>query len=235
MSPGRDGRRRILLAIDTATTEAVAAIGGLDGEPEGITTWAAGYRHGETLLPIIGRLLGEGNARRSRIDAVIVGTGPGSFTGLRVGMATAKGLAHGLGRPIVGVSTGDALIAAIAREAAIPADRVVLLLPAGPTDRTLVRHRQPAEVLRAGDEPVLAEGERLAAVDLPDRAPADALELGTAGRRGLAAELLRIGAERLAADDADDLAELVPVYVTLPRGVAMDSSHAEVAWSRDPR
>jgi hypothetical protein len=72
-------------------------------------------------------------------------------------------------------------------------------------------------------------------VDLADRAPVDALELGAAGRRGLAAELLRIGAERLAADDADDLAELVPVYVTLPRGVGASPGDPEVAWSRDHR
>ena len=49
----------------------------------------------------------------------------------------------------------------------------------------------------------------------------------------LAAELLRLGAARLAAGDADDLALLVPDYVTLPRGVAATSG--EVAWSRDPR
>ena len=47
-----------------------------------------------------------GNIRRSRLTGIVVGTGPGAFTGLRVGLATAKGLAHGLGIPIVGVSTG---------------------------------------------------------------------------------------------------------------------------------
>jgi hypothetical protein len=48
-----------------------------------------------------------------------------------------------------------------------------------------------------------------------------------------AAALVRIGAERLTAGEADDLARLVPEYVTLPRGVAATSG--EVAWSRDPR
>ena len=43
--------------------------------------------------------------------AIVVGTGPGAFTGLRVGIATAKGMAHALGVPIVGVSTADALLA----------------------------------------------------------------------------------------------------------------------------
>ena len=46
-----DGRRRAILAIDTATTQVVVASGSPDGVIDGLTTWAAGYRHGETLLP----------------------------------------------------------------------------------------------------------------------------------------------------------------------------------------
>src|SRR5204862_8347737 len=95
-----DGRRRAILAIDTATTQVVIASGTPDGEIDGLTTWAAGYRHGETLLPSITRFLGEQNLRRSRLIGIVVGTGPGAFTGLRVGIATAKGLAHGVGPPI---------------------------------------------------------------------------------------------------------------------------------------
>lgn len=233
MSARHDGRRHILLAIDTATTQAVAAIGGIDGEAEGLTTWAAGYRHGETLLPVIGRLLGEGNARRSRIDAIVVGTGPGAFTGLRVGIATAKGLSHGLQRPIIGVSTGEALLGSVAHEAGIAIERIVLHLPAGPTDRIEVRHGVPASVLRAGEESTLAAGERLAAIDLEGRAPVEATALGERSRAGLGAELLRLGAARLAAGDVDDLAALVPVYVTPPRGAITGSG--DVTWSHDPR
>ena len=110
-----DGRRAAILAIDTATTQVVVATGSPAGRIDGLTTWAAGYRHGETLLPAIGRLLGEQNIRRSRLSGIVVGTGPGAFTGLRVGIATAKGLAHGLGLPIVGISTGEALLAAAGR------------------------------------------------------------------------------------------------------------------------
>ena len=71
------------------------------------------------------------------------------------------------------------------------------------------------------------------ALDLPGRAPADALERGEAARAGSGAALLRIGAARLAAGDTDDLARLVPDYVTLPRGVRTDAG--EVSWSRDRR
>ena len=87
-----DGRRRAVLAIDTATTHVVIAAGTPEGVADGVSTWTAGYRHGETLLPTIGRFLGEQNIRRSRLVGIVVGTGPGAFTGLRVGIATLRKL-----------------------------------------------------------------------------------------------------------------------------------------------
>ena len=106
------GGRPTILAIDTATTRIVIATGSPDGDLGGVATWEAGYRHGETLLPAIERFLAEREVERSSLVGLVAGTGPGAFTGLRVGIATAKGLAHGLGIPLVGVSTGEALIAA---------------------------------------------------------------------------------------------------------------------------
>lgn len=228
-----DGRREAILAIDTATTQVMIATGTPDGIVDGVSTWAAGYRHGETLLPSIGRFLGEQNIRKSRLVGIVVGTGPGAFTGLRVGVATAKGLAHGLGIPLVGVSTAEGLIAAVGL------DRLVLLLPAGPSDRIAVRAGSPPEPLPAGTEPTLRPFERLVAVDLEGRAPADALERGQRARAGLGAELIRLGAARLAeVRDADtaitsELETLVPDYVTLPRGVRV--AGGAIAWSRDHR
>jgi tRNA threonylcarbamoyl adenosine modification protein YeaZ len=223
-----DGRRSWLLAIDTATSRVVVAAGAMDGAPLHETTWEAGRTHGSQLLPAIGRMTGEANLRRSRIRGVIVGTGPGAFTGLRVGIATAKAIAHELAVPIAGVSTAEALLSA-----SEVGDRGVLLLPAGPSDRTVVRPGEGPELLPGGRDLALGEGDILVAIDLAGRAPEDALARGERARRGFAAALLRIGAERLAAGDADDLARLVPAYVSLPRGVARESG--EVAWSRDPR
>ena len=231
MTSTHDGRRHALLAIDTATTRVVVATGTLDGQADGITTWAAGHRHGETLLPTIGRFLGEQNIRRSRLTGIVVGTGPGAFTGLRVGIATAKGLAHGLGLPIVGVSTAEALLAAAADGGATASP--VLLLPAGPSDRILVRPGGRPELLPGGTEPDLAATEVLVAIDLDGRAPSDALERGERARAGFGQALIRIGAERLRTEAVDDLAELVPEYVTLPRGVTGQTG--EVAWSHDRR
>ena len=227
-----NGRRPWVLGIDSATSQVVVAAATPDGTFLGATTWEAGYRHGEQLLPAIGRLHGELNLRRSRIRAIVVGTGPGAFTGLRVGIATAKALAHSLGRPIIGVSSAEALIAA-AIEHTAPPERVVLLLPAGASDRIVVRPGQPPELLPGGRDPELADGEVLVAIDLEGRVPPDATLRGAGARFGLASALMRLGVARLAAGDVDDLARLVPDYVTLPRGVT--ASNGEVAWSRDHR
>ena len=223
-----DGRRAAILAIDCATTQVVVASGTADGVVDGLTTWPAGYRHGETLVPTIQRFLGEQNIRRSRLTAIVVGTGPGAFTGLRVGLATAKGLAHGLRLPIVGISTAEALLAV----PGLPADPV-LLLPAGPSDRMVVRAGHEPTLLPAGTEPALGSGETVVAMDLDGRADPAALALGEIARAGLGEALIRLGAARIAAGDTDDLAQLVPEYVTLPRGISAESG--EVEGSRDPR
>jgi tRNA threonylcarbamoyl adenosine modification protein YeaZ len=223
-----DGGGSTILAIDSATTRVVVAAGTRSGELLDASDWPAGYRHGETLLPAVSALLERLDLAPTSLAAVVVGTGPGAFTGLRVGIATAKGLAHALAVPIIGISTADALLEG-------EPDDAVLLLPAGPADRLLVGRHRPARLVRAGDEPEpdAATGARVVALDLPGRAPDEALERGELARTRLGAALVALGAARLAAGDVDDLAGLVPDYVTLPRGVSTESG--EVTWSRDPR
>lgn len=218
-----------ILAFDTATSAVSVALGTADGRPLAMTAWPAGHRHGEQLLPSIERLLAEAGVARGQLRGIVVGTGPGAFTGLRVGLATAKAMAHGLGCAIAGVATSAALIAAAGGEP----ERVVLLLPAGPSDRIVARHGEAARLLPGGTEPELRAGDELVAVDLAGRAPGDALARGERAREGLGRELLRLGATRLRAG-GDDLATLVPEYVTLPRGVAARVA-GEVAWSHGRR
>lgn len=206
-----------LLVVDTATTHAVVALGSPDGALIEARSWMAGYRHGEELLARLEGLLRARGVATSDLGGLIVGTGPGAFTGLRVGLATVKGLAHALALPVVGVATGRALAAAAA--AGRDTARIVLLQPAGPSDRVLSRAGAAPRILAGGFDPELEADEVLVAVDLEDRAPADAVALGVTARAGLAVALLAAGAARLRAGDADDLAHLVPEYVTLPRGV----------------
>lgn len=222
-----------ILALDTATSVAVVAL----GDPEGVliaeATWTAAQRHGEELLVRIDRLLSEAGMDLPELGAIVVGTGPGAFTGLRVGLATAKGLAHGLAIPIVGVGTGIALLAALVGDRSAPPGSLALLLPAGPSGRILVDPRGQASLAPDGAEPSLDRRWTAVAIDLAGRAPEAALALGALAHHGLARSLLALGAASLRAARFADLATLVPEYVSLPRGVRAQSG--EVAWSRDPR
>jgi tRNA threonylcarbamoyl adenosine modification protein YeaZ len=213
-----------LLVVDTATTTAVIALGTPDGALIATRSWVAGYRHGEELLAQVEGLLAEQGVDRRDLGGLVVGTGPGAFTGLRVGIATVKGLAYALELPVVGVPTGEALLEA-ARAALAPAGGrdgipgLVLVQPAGQSDRVLTRPGTPSRILPGGADPELGQGERLVAVDLAGREDEVAVSLGTVARDGLAEAVLAAGAARLRAGAGDDLARLVPEYVTLPRGV----------------
>jgi tRNA threonylcarbamoyl adenosine modification protein YeaZ len=95
----------LILAFDTATDVATSALVS-DGEVLGERTSRA-----QTLLEDVDALFRQASARPRDLDALVVGTGPGSFTGTRVGIAVARGLGLALGVEGAGVSTLDALAA----------------------------------------------------------------------------------------------------------------------------
>jgi len=225
-----------LLAIDTGTSRIVVAAGSVEGRLLGAIEEPAGHRHGERLLAAIEQLVGEARLELADLAGLVVGIGPGAFTGLRVGLATAKTLAHARGLPIVGVGTGEALLRAAGAEgepAAAGGEALVLLLPAGPHDRVEVRPGREARLLPGGSDPDPGPGDVLVAVDLAGRAPEAAVSRGERAIAGLAGALLELGAARLAAGGADDAARLVPEYVSLPRGVR--AAGGEIEWSHGRR
>ena len=95
----------LTLAFDTATTVATTALV-RDGEVVG-----EGVSRAIEVLAAADALLRDAGARAEELDAVAVGTGPGSFTGVRIGVATARALTLALGIPAAGVSTLEALAA----------------------------------------------------------------------------------------------------------------------------
>jgi tRNA threonylcarbamoyl adenosine modification protein YeaZ len=220
-----------VLAIDTSGTNALVALAEADGTLVAERRWPAGYRHGEELLARIDEMLATTGVPITKLGGIVVGTGPGAFTGLRVGLATAKALARGLGVPIAGVPTSEALLRAASLAGAVEGTHAVLLLPAGPSDRVVVAGGE-ARLVRGGDELGLGPEEVVVAVDLPGRAPEDALDRGATAEAGLSAALVELGVRRLASG-GDDVARLVPEYVTLPRGVPV--ARGEVRWSHDRR
>ncbi|QPK83587.1 tRNA (adenosine(37)-N6)-threonylcarbamoyltransferase complex dimerization subunit type 1 TsaB [Corynebacterium qintianiae] len=100
----------IVLALDTATTDLVAGVVDTRGEPRVLAESVTATRaHNEELVPTVTRLLAEAGVGFADIGAVVVGCGPGPFTGLRVGMATASAFGQALGVPVHGVVTHDAV------------------------------------------------------------------------------------------------------------------------------
>jgi len=222
----------MILVLDTSTRTPVVALANDDGTILGERRWLSHHRHGEELLPQLDELLGETTKARSDIGAVVVGTGPGSFTGLRIGLATAKTIAYALDVPIVGISSTLGLATAAAHDDG----EVVVTLPAGASDRYVhtikITNGQPAEK----KAPQLVADNRIGnddvAVDL-ESAPESALQRGESAVAGLAGALGKLGADRLANGKSDDVAQLVPAYVALPRGIA--KAAAEMEWSPDLR
>ena len=101
----------VVLGIDTATPQVSVALGGPDGPMASIHV-AGGRRHGELLAPAIAEVCRLAQTPLPTVDAVVVDVGPGLFTGLRVGVATARALVSALGMVGVGVTSLEVLAAA---------------------------------------------------------------------------------------------------------------------------
>jgi len=98
----------LILALDTCLAACQAALW-RDGEAVGVASEAMTRGHQERLAPMVEALLADTGIDLSSVDRIAVTIGPGSFTGLRVGLAFAKGLALALDKPLVGVSALEAL------------------------------------------------------------------------------------------------------------------------------
>ncbi len=106
--------QKYILAIDTATPcSTVALTNGTrnDGSVIAMLSLSSNVTHSRRLLTSIDHLLSDTGIAKDDISGYAVGLGPGSFTGLRIGMATAKGLAAASGVPLYGVSTLDIIAA----------------------------------------------------------------------------------------------------------------------------
>jgi tRNA threonylcarbamoyl adenosine modification protein YeaZ len=102
------GRSRVVLAIDTATPAVTAGVVA-DGKVVAERVSVDARAHAERITPNVLAALAEADLTMADLDAVVVGCGPGPFTGLRVGMATAAAYGHALGVPVHGVCSLDAI------------------------------------------------------------------------------------------------------------------------------
>lgn len=101
----------LILAMDASSSACSAALlRRQDGDDDIISRFELTPReHTRRLMPMIDEVLAEAGVKASELDAVSYGRGPGSFTGLRIAAGVAQGLAYGLGCPLIGVSTLQAL------------------------------------------------------------------------------------------------------------------------------
>lgn len=101
-----------ILAIDTALDHCSVCLYDTErGEPAAVQSRPMARGHAEALLPFIERVLLVAGQPIAAVDRIVTTVGPGSFTGMRVGIAAARGLALALGRPAIGVTTLAALAA----------------------------------------------------------------------------------------------------------------------------
>ena len=98
----------LILGIDTATTQVSVAVGGHEGVLAAVRSSKA-RRHAESLTPSIQFACRQARIELAEVSVVAVDLGPGLFTGLRVGIATAKAMAHALRVPMIGVPSLDLL------------------------------------------------------------------------------------------------------------------------------
>jgi tRNA threonylcarbamoyladenosine biosynthesis protein TsaB len=106
-----------VLAIDTALDACSAAV--LDLNRGGVIaseTLAMTRGHAEALMPLIARVMDQARIEFSELDRIAVTTGPGSFTGLRVGISATRGIALAAGKPAIGLSTLAGLAAPLIAE-----------------------------------------------------------------------------------------------------------------------
>jgi tRNA threonylcarbamoyladenosine biosynthesis protein TsaB len=179
--------------------------------------------HASDLLPALERLLAELDAQPADIRRVLVGIGPGSYTGLRVGVATAQGLARGTGGTLTGVPSGEALAFAECG----PEEEIVQLLDARSRELYFAHYARRGTELHVLAEPRVITADQLGELLPPairilgDATCADAAQLDDEARTRLtvdlvpsAAAVLQLGATRLAAGAEQIAPEAVlPLYL----------------------
>lgn len=218
----------IQLAIDTSTRIAGVAVS-RQGELLVEVTWRAGVNHTRELVPALQRALAQAHVSLEEVDGLVVARGPGSFSGLRVGMSVAKGLAYALEVPLVGVST---LEVAAYQHAASPWV-ICPLHDAGRGEVAAALYRSGSRGWRR-----LMEEQVTSLTDLMDHLSGTSLFCGEVppwaraaladrlGRKSRFADvasqvrrpayLAALGWRRLAAQEYDDVATLQPLYLRRP-------------------
>jgi len=225
----------LLLAIDTATPQVAVAVGD-DGRVLGSVHLSARRRHAEALAPAVAYLCTQTGVELRQLGGVAVGVGPGLFTGLRVGVTTAKVMGQALDVPVVGVSSLDL----VAHPLRVAGRTIAAVLDARRHEVFHARYRPVADgvelvseyrvgpavelvaELDAGGEDVVLAGDGVR----PNRAAFEPLRHAVdAGREFEApsvSALVELANRRLERGERPAASEVAPLYLR--------ASDAELAW-----
>lgn len=225
------------LSIEASSLVSSVAVGTKD-KLVGEITMQASLTHSEQLLVHIDRLLTMAEVDKKQLKGIVVSIGPGSFTGLRIGLGTAKAMAYGLGIPIVGIMTMEAMAYNVEGRK----ERIVIFIDAQKNnvyeaiyqwnDGTLHCLQEPTvkyiedalEELSQSEEQTVFLGDGA----LLEKEAIEAYEMfhlaSPATLIPRSASLLQAGVKRFENDDVDQVMTLVPFY--------MRRSEAEVLWDK---
>lgn len=218
----------MLLAIDTATRTTSLAL--YDGEQVlAEETWRSANGHTVELMPGLVRMLERQGIAPSELKGIAVALGPGSFTGLRIGLGVAKGLALTLAIPLVGIPTLDALVYAQGRKRGPVC--AVLRAGRGRVSAAFYR-RRGGQWRRQGDYRLTTLEELCADIEtqtffcgeidaqatelLREHRGAKAIVASPASSLRRAGYLAELGWRRLERGEVDDPATLAPIYLRHP-------------------
>lgn len=226
----------LILGISTSTARVGCAIGGHEGILGAVHS-SRGKRHAETLTPAIEFLCRQTRVELADIGAIAVDLGPGLFTGLRVGVAAGKALAHARRLPMIGVTSLDLLAFALRHSSR----RIVCAIDAGRGEIFHASYRQsPGGVQRLTDPTVGTATDlavEIAALDEELLVVGDGalryrqafagirrIELGDSGvAHPSAGSLVQLAHARALREDFVTPTELAPVYLRKP--------DAEINWA----
>jgi tRNA threonylcarbamoyladenosine biosynthesis protein TsaB len=219
----------VILALNTSTPQFSLALLEADGTLLAESVMGPGGKQFSDLMPALDFLMKGSRFTPSQLDAVIVAKGPGSFTGLRVGMSTAKGLCQALGIPLIGVSSIEALASQLpwtdleicavvdSRRGEVFAGRFFW------TDGRLARRSKEVCLSFENLADFVSERSLFIGNNFPSQHPLIQEALGTHVRLAppsmwhlRASALGYAGLDRFHQNDFDDLGTLTPVYLRPP-------------------
>ena len=205
----------MLLAFDTATPFVSVALH--DGEDVVVELRSdRAMKHGEQLAPLVAQALEEAGTSRHDLTALAVGVGPGPFTGLRVGLVTARTLGYVLDIPVHGVCSLDVLAVEAVETGAVTAGEFLVATDARRKEVYVARYDEGGARLTgpvvdrpatlATDEPVVGEGGALYPESFPHRTGPTAPSAGWLAR--------------VVAEERAELLDPQPLYLRRPDAVA---------------